>query len=350
MTADINVVDYGAVGDNLTDCTAAFRQAASLAAFRNVTLDGSFVDAQTSPRIVIPSGRYIISGEIGFQPICCIEGSKAIIRQTNPVCSSFVFPNGSDLEITGCKFVGGGISISNNNINGSLFSIRQCTFDKTIGAAITVGSINQNGIVSGQLTVERCRFRNCGSSLHSECDATIIENCWTQWSSIQAGENCFQNTRGTMSMRRCMNVPADFTAFPIARRWVSNSGSFLASGTIFSGENGGIPVIQHNTFPSASYPYMGDIVSFVHCQLSAGPNQSPTSAIMDLQGMPAVIEIDNCKFLVEVDLIRASQAALQAASDLVTTGRIHPQIRINGNQTWPSTLRIPAELYPLVCP
>jgi parallel beta-helix repeat protein len=91
--APVNVKDYGAVGDGVTDDTAAIQAAV------NAMTDGSTIS--------FPQGNYSISGQVSFDNSnISVVGEKAKIIQTGSKKRSFNFDTVSYIEVTGFHFYG----------------------------------------------------------------------------------------------------------------------------------------------------------------------------------------------------------------------------------------------------
>lgn len=120
QTAAINVKDYGATGDGVTNDLAAIQLA---------------VDAMSNgSTIVFPQGNYSINDSINFgsKSNITVIGEKAKIIQTGTKKKSMYFDGGSYIEVYGFHFYGKGSSDhdganSTAGINGAALWFDTCT-------------------------------------------------------------------------------------------------------------------------------------------------------------------------------------------------------------------------------
>ena len=344
------------------DSTQAIQLAFQKAMWVNLTDEDSYVRAQSVPTVRFPSGRYKISDTIRVFPVCVIEGSKAIITQTDATKVSFDLDGATDVTIKGIRFDGGAtaVSIRNKNVNGSVFLLEECRFDNIKGPAVIAKGSGDGNIMSANLSLIRCRARLCDKLLVTYCDQTLIDNCWNQWSQSAPAGSYICNMRGDLSIvNRTMFVPQDFTAFPIMHTWISSAGastSVTARDSRFSGEFGGIPIITNGVAPndpggvpsSVYVTRMSTSVSFHNCQLSAGPSKNTTSAVLNMQ-MPCAFTLENNSYLIDVPIVTMSGTAKAMLPKLQNKLKV----KISRNQSWPdidanwpSSSRCPSELFP----
>lgn len=322
------------------DATAAFVAAAAktVSQLRAVQDAGGFVVAESCPRVIIPHGIYAISDEIWWGPAVRIEGNGAMIRQTNKTKSSFVFNGGADIGLKGIKFIGGAIavSINNPNVDGSQFWLSDCRFDRTSGPAVLAASSASSGILSAQLTIEKCRWRDCWAALDTAADQTTIRDSWIAWTDAnEIGNACVSNRRGYLRLTDSQLIPVMSSS---AHRWIDSWGSLYSERVKFGGEGAGIPIVRHFTAPPNEYPWQGDSIVLRDSQLSAGQSSDPESAIITLDGgLPSLILIDGCNWLVDVPWIRDAGSL---AKTIAATNR-PIQVRFGANVAWPVSPNYP---------
>jgi hypothetical protein len=181
----VNIRDFGAVGDNTTDDTAAINRAIQQI-YRSTV-------SPTEPRarraIFFPGGSYLISSPILVPPYAKLVGdgtNSVVIRQSQGnqsvanVCdSSFqtgtsigsgstVFPQ--DIEITGIQFLNSNASPSRALFqldSASNVRIQSCTFRGNAGAGFynNCVSIRTSTSTVNKVTFDSCQFINAGNGI-----------------------------------------------------------------------------------------------------------------------------------------------------------------------------------------
>ena len=132
--AEINVRDFGAKGDNVTDDTAAIRAAVKAAqnAYRLTTfpVPGGHGGVPNRPEIIFPSGRYVISDAIYIAGGVVRGKGAALLIQKDPGKDLITSQNAWRMTISGLTFVGGRnqVQLSNGNDDKGFVSISQCRF------------------------------------------------------------------------------------------------------------------------------------------------------------------------------------------------------------------------------
>jgi hypothetical protein len=178
----VNIRDFGAVGDNTTDDTAAINRAIQQVYKSTVS--------PTEPRarrtIFFPGGSYLISNPILVPPYAKLVGdgmNSVIIRQSQGnrsvanVCdSSFqtgpsigsgstVFPQ--DIEITGIQFFNSNTSPTRAFLqvdSASNVRIQNCEFigNAVFGNCVT---IRTSAATTQKITFDSCQFTNAGNGI-----------------------------------------------------------------------------------------------------------------------------------------------------------------------------------------
>ena len=172
----INVRDFGAVGDNSTDDTAAINRAIQQI-YRSTV---SPTEARARRTIYFPGGTYRISSSLNIPTFAKIVGdgfSSTIIRCTNGnvavanVCDSS-FQTGASIGTSSALLPEGieiqGISFFNSNINTTVpvFQIDSATNIKISSCSFTSNAVapyypNVVSILSTNSTSSRVSFENC---------------------------------------------------------------------------------------------------------------------------------------------------------------------------------------------
>ena len=155
--AEINVRDYGAKGDNVTDDTTAIRAAVEAAqkAYKltKFSVPGGHGGLPTRPEIVFPSGRYLISEAIYIAGGVIRGEGEALIIQKHEDKDLITSQNAWRMTISGLTFVGG-----RNQLQLSNRHLGEC-----LDAGVRRPSrITEAGAVGGSLLRQRvdCRAAN----------------------------------------------------------------------------------------------------------------------------------------------------------------------------------------------
>jgi hypothetical protein len=181
----VNVKDFGAVGDNSTDDTAAINRA--LEQIYKSTV--SPTDPRARRTIVFPGGTYITSNVIKIPPYARLVGdgpSSTIIKQSQGnrnvanVCDS-LFQTGAslgtgsavlprDIEIDGIQFLN-----SNTTVTEPIFVIdsasnlkiqnTKISSNAAAGSYPNLVSIQTTVAVSSKITFDNCQFVNGGNGI-----------------------------------------------------------------------------------------------------------------------------------------------------------------------------------------
>lgn len=206
----VSVKDFGAVGDGVTDDTAAIQTAL------NYAENGGKV-------VLFPAGVYIVSSALTVT-----NDSDGGITLEGESTSDYLFSSGSVLKYTGgagtmltfdgtaspifCKlknltFLGNASADAGVKLNrGWFFNVEGCVFyDWTKGGASALSLTYSSGIFVGVVTVRDCVFSNCNVGIFWEkIDVNVIrvENC--QFSSGSTG--ILQGASGVACSSRNVNI------------------------------------------------------------------------------------------------------------------------------------------------
>ena len=216
--AGLNVRDFGAKGDGVTDDTAAVRSAVSEAARINASMrirvgsrcmKGGVGDGPLR-EVVFPKGTYRLTGTVLAARDMVLRGEDgATISMSDPSKDVFYFHSAFRCRVTGLSFTGGAVQLrfwTANNDSANL-TVRNCMFRDSSGSAVESLSYSYttnghkkalapylakdgvpvpNPLFGGErggfpnstlLTVEDCSFANCRRAVEERCDGAVVRNC-----------------------------------------------------------------------------------------------------------------------------------------------------------------------------
>ena len=218
MPGDLNVRDFGAKGDGVTDDTAAFTAAGEamtkFAHSASTVLGQRYRKKKTGAkegpryRLVVPKGRYLISGTAFFRSDAFIVGEDGaeIIGATTTNDIFYVFA-AYRVRFENLSFSGGRSHIKVETLNKESANIRVtgCAFRKSSAPAFVSGSfgIEKKGVgewkydeksgrfvrderyFSSKLThnnhsslivIDNCGFENCAGAIDMCPDGSVVRN------------------------------------------------------------------------------------------------------------------------------------------------------------------------------
>jgi hypothetical protein len=219
----VNVRDYGAKGDGVTDDTGAIQKAVNICADQDKKW-GMRVEhwghltkgAINNPHgeIVFPAGAYKISRPIVLGRFVSLRGlGEATIQQTDPAQDSFYFHGVQQAVVENLNFQGGKTQLRfwTNNIGIATLNVQHCTFADSSNYAIECRSYTQrvqgldstkpwapyqvewnNGVPtltpnstenlqpwfnSTMTDIAHCRFENSMHAVNLSGDTGVIRDC-----------------------------------------------------------------------------------------------------------------------------------------------------------------------------
>lgn len=140
--ATVNVLDYGAVGDGVTDDTAAFKAAAVAAN------NGIVTGAGPGGTVYVPKGTYLVS-RVGLRDTVLIgeDRDSTIIRcNTNAASPIYFLDAATDRDGTTANTAGGG-GFQNLTIDGN--GKTNVSGIRTYGGGVTIANIKVTGCKTG---------------------------------------------------------------------------------------------------------------------------------------------------------------------------------------------------------
>ena len=301
--AALNVRDFGAQGDNVTDDTAAIRRALEVAqrAYKlNTHPRSGGTGIPTRPEIVFPSGRYLVSEPIYVAGGVLRGEGEALIIQKHDDRDIFTSDWAWRMTISGLSFVGGRnqLQLSNPNSSAGFVLIDQCRFYGASGVAVTM---DKEGY-STQLKIRDCVFVEPDQALVSYADETNMTDCWITSSRTMRDKAVIENRGGRMVLEKVLGNPY---VNGTDQRWVDvYAGNLTCRNFRFGGEGGGFtPVVNFVKYIPAPASYgLGPSIVLEGCEIYARGNKQRLCAIY-CQEIPNGLTIRDCSVAVPTLMI-----------------------------------------------
>ena len=296
-SAALNVRDFGAKGDDVSDDTEAIR-ATFEAAQKQYKLGETASDLPgwgyypTRPEIVFPAGRYRISSAIYIsQGVIRGEGEACII-QTQKDQDIFTSDGAWRLTVSGLTFVGGRNQLQLRNLNADkgFVLINECRFYAAAGVAV----IMDKGSASTQLKIRDCVFVEPEQALVCHNDETNVTDCWITSARKMENKAVIEARGGRMVLEKILGVPL---ANGTDQRWIDLQwGDLTCREFRFGGEFGGFtPIVNFaKCFTTELSCGLGPTILLDNCKVFAGANKKRQCAVY-LEEIPNRITIRNCK-------------------------------------------------------
>jgi len=296
----VDVRDFGARGDGVTDDTEAIR-AAVKAAFerRRVPQHPQYGYFVSFAEVYFPSGHYIISDTMDISYIKLRGENYAAIEQVDPEKDLFYAHDAWRQLIEGLTFLGGRVQLNlgNPNVDTGHVTVRDCHFKNSRDAAVQM----RKGSNSTFFKVENCVFWDCGQSVINHCDMAVVRDCWMSTSASMQNKAVMENY-GVMHVDNLLGVPRVSrgpekwvdprgTAREISnQRWIDNYSVVHIRNSRFGGEGGGFPAVCNLA------PYrLDDCPSIVTIESSYLYNAQDAAVV--LKEVPNKLSVVNCSGL-----------------------------------------------------
>ena len=287
VLGEVNVKDFGAKGDGVTDDTKAIQ--AAFDSLAKKAMGGRFGPGgayhSSMPEVVFPVGIYIISDTINVgAKIVRGEGDPSI-KQTNPEKDIFYYSNAWHGKISGITFLGGKthLNLGNGNIDSGHFSVMDCKFHHSSGPAV----LFREGSNSTFFIMKDCLVTWCRQALVSYTDWTTLRDTWIM-SDTKMNNMAVIENYGFMTLDNMLGVPLPYG---VDQRWVDNYGNLQVYGSRFGGEGGGFtPVVNFTKYsPQANANWV-----LIEGSYLGGQMNLKRKSVVYCEEIPNGIEIRNC--------------------------------------------------------
>jgi hypothetical protein len=293
----VNVKDYGAKGDGVTDDTAAIRAAVNAAAIRRSEPSPVGLYIQSGPALVFPQGKYIVSDQFDISSLIEIRGEgRPIIRQSDSSKNIFTSTYAWRIAIRNISFSGGKnqIDLYNPNVDSGHIVIDDCRFYGATGFGV------KNQVVSTTVDISDCTFVRCHQAwCNMSSDQLVMRDCWIQASASMGDYAVIENHSGMMTIENVVFV-SDVINNP-KQRWIDNRAEWLTVRKCrFGSENGGFtPIYQYVKYTSSLCstipPALGDTLVMDDCFVSASGTPAANCAIYCYE-VPNLLKIRKTTF------------------------------------------------------
>jgi hypothetical protein len=331
----VSVKDFGAVGDGVTDDTAAIQAAFDLAAQQQINAPypgaGGFVHA--GPEVYFPIGVYRVNSQIDVgitRSITMIGDGTVLILGDTGLSRGVSFFTGTGLRYLTVKNMwfqnfDSVFTISTSNLNTSKWS-----FENVRGVAVNlfVDSVSYDTSRSTIVSFKDCLWgSSCVQIARLFCDSVTFDNCWI--ASNDASTNSIY-ANSNLSFYACFFIPAGSGVAGRSAVMLTNDNG--AGGTVndphrgvtfhgcrMSNEGGQGPIVVSDYPIPLDPPQISPTISFYGCVMTGNypaPYQTGNSesGLVYLLQYPAAIKFDACSFFA----LGSNNSSLVAKSDSLT--------------------------------
>jgi hypothetical protein len=236
-----SVKDFGAVGDGVTDDTAAIQAALDWQAANQISTQdaaGNFLGS--SPDIDFGNSRYLISATLNWtSSYGRLIGDQAIISKAGVFSGTYAIQNttgGWRVSLHGLQFedFNTAVYINNANQNSGQIEFVKCGFFNHVNGARIVC---QSSIV----VFQDCMWRSCEHEILQEnCDYLVVRGGWISRGVLTSnGDGGIVVDAGNLDMYNTVGVPTTQTATECA--WIrlgANAQMVRCYSVRFGGETG----------------------------------------------------------------------------------------------------------------
>ena len=277
---EINVKNFGALGNGRNDDTAAIRKAADHAVKASR-------DPYAPKTLYFPSGTYIINGTIKLRAVS-LKGNNAQLIQKDNKAVTFDYADFWHVRVSGLTFKNGKghIAATNDNLDKSLFFVEHCKFFFSNGTSLQT----HYGAQSTLFTVTNCEFIRCMCAIDSDCDWTVIRDTWIMNPEKMANSAVIVNRHGYMTVDNLLGVPL---CNGRNQRWIDNYAYLTATNCRFGGEGGGYTPV-YNFAKYNNPPALPMTVVVRECEVDAHSSGLRNCAVYCIE-IPNLISLENCR-------------------------------------------------------
>ncbi|MCX7598733.1 MAG: hypothetical protein N2512_07660 [Armatimonadetes bacterium] len=300
--ASVNVRDYGAKGDGVSDDTQAILEA--FAAAEKLRISEQPVPGQayvfSAGNVFFPNGKYRLSAPI--TPTANMLGEdNAILYQPDPSTDIISWDSAWRWQISGFTFLGGRhhLNIGNANLDTGRIIIDRCVFQNASGAAVFI----REGTASTQLTVTNCVFNYCDQVLVNWCDMARVADSWVTTSPTMQNRAVFEN-HGILLLEHVLGVP--LVDPERDQRWIDNYNGVTCRNVRFGGEGAGFTAIVNWATYDADYPVWPTFVILEACQVYCLGNPRRRAAIF-CEEIPNQIIVRDCNGFPDLPVLLVSE-------------------------------------------
>jgi len=297
----INVRDFGATGDGVTDDTQAIRQAFQAA--QKLCICEQPIPGQayvfSAATVFSPNGKYRLSEPLTPTANMLGEGN-AILFQPDPNTDIISWDGAWRWHIAGFTFLGGRhhLNIGNPNLDTGRIIIDRCVFQNAAGCAVFV----REGTNSTQLTVTNCVINYCDQALVNWCDMARVTDTWVTTSPTMQNKAVFEN-HGILLLEHVLGVP--LVDPDRDQRWIDNYGGVTCRNVRFGGEGAGFTAVVNWATYDYEYPVIPTFVVLEACQLYCLGNPKRRAAIF-CEEIPNQIIVRDCNGFPDLPVILVS--------------------------------------------
>ena len=289
----VSVKDFGAVGDGVTDDTNAIRAciAAASAAVQAGTggiygpVGSTAISSGSAPTVYFPNGVYKVTDYLTANTNQAVNylqfvGENSIIVPSADTIRVF---GGIGYMVTfaGLTFRGGAyaISLKSANVDTTTVKISNCEFINQVQYSVETDLTSNSTL----LTIENCKFIMndntvpCGMLNLQTADFVSVTDCWV--SGFTSTIPIVNKTQLWMKTVYCIPNTG-------LTHWIENYGSVFLDSCVFSGEDGGHPVVKNYAATDTTYAVGASQVKIVNCL-----TQSSTY-IVELYELPNILWLE----------------------------------------------------------
>jgi hypothetical protein len=305
----VNVKDFTARGDGVTDDTLAIQSAINSAQAMAISRPSVNTGYHfTAPVVFFPHGTYRITDSVSIGNINLAGEGNTIIQMTadndhgvlDRTTDMFIGTYVWRTSISGFTFYGGRhqLYIGNPNTDTGNIRIERCDFYSAGGVAIYL----RQGSNSTQVTMRNCKFQGCDQVLVNYTDKCVLADSWITTDPSMLDKGAIVNY-GVLLLENICGVTGVTASND--QRWIDNYHGVTCRNVRFGGEDAGLtPVVNFASY-DYTYPIDPTWVVLDNCDIYALGNPKRKGAVY-LEAVPNVIEINKCRGLIDIPILNYS--------------------------------------------